>query len=76
MTNRIISFALLLFIISSCNVNKYSQEDIDAIVEKTNSKLKDFTPTQFQFSMGIKKCLFTNKGTLSRSRYDFPERDL
>ncbi|MCH9028817.1 MAG: hypothetical protein IH819_04215, partial [Bacteroidetes bacterium] len=29
---------------------KYSQEDIDAIVEKTNSKLKDFTPIQYQWA--------------------------
>ena len=50
MTNRIILIVLLLFIVSSCNVNKYSQEDIDAIVKKTSSKLKDFTPVQYQWA--------------------------
>ena len=67
MTNRIISFALLLFIISSCNVNKYSQEDIDAIVEKTNSKLKDFTPTQYQWA---------SKSAYSKIKALYPDPDI
>lgn len=50
MTNRNISFVLLLFIISSCNVNKYSQEDIDTIVKNTSSKLKNLTPVQYQWA--------------------------
>ncbi|MCZ6701956.1 MAG: hypothetical protein O6940_02820, partial [Ignavibacteria bacterium] len=50
MPNRIIAFVLLLFIITSCNVNKYSQEDIDTIVKKTDSKLKNFTPVQYQWA--------------------------
>jgi len=50
MTNRIIAFVLLLFIISSCNVNKYSQEDIDTIVQKTSRKLKDVKPTHYQWA--------------------------
>ena len=67
MTNRIISFALLLFIISSCNVNKYSQEDIDAIVEKTNSKLKDFTPTQYKWA---------SKSAYSKIKALYPDPDI
>ncbi len=67
MTNRIISFALLLFTISSCNVNKYSQEDIDAIVEKTNSKLKDFTPTQYQWA---------SKSAYSKIKALYPDPDI
>ncbi len=50
MINRIIAFVLLLFIISSCNVNKYSQEDIDTIVKKTDSKLKTITPVEYQWA--------------------------
>ncbi len=67
MTNRIIAFVLLLFIISSCNVNKYSQEDIDTIVQKTNSKLKDFTPTHYQWA---------SKSAYSEIKALYPDPDI
>ena len=67
MTNKIISFVLFLFIVSSCNVNKYSQEDIDAIVEKTNNKLKDFTPKQYQWA---------SKSAYSQIKALYPDPDI
>jgi outer membrane lipoprotein-sorting protein len=67
MTNRIIAFVLLLFVVSACNVNKYSKEDIDAIVEKTDNKLKDFTPTHYQWA---------SKQAYSEIKALYPEPDM
>jgi len=67
MTNRIIPFVLLLFIISSCNVNKYSQEDIDTIVQKTSRKLKDVNPTHYQWA---------SKSAYSEIKAFYPDPDI